>query len=74
MAPKLEGVGLSARTLVNFNKAEGRKCSFWFIKASKLRAFTGTTPPRLQDIRSWPDHRDWLEQKTIDFNKGVCKS
>ena len=68
MEAALSRVGLSAPHVIEF--AEGRRCSFWFLKASALRAFTGTTPPRMQEIRR--DHPDWLEQHTIDFDAGVA--
>ena len=52
----------------------GKRCSFWFVRAEKLRTFTGTTPPKLQELRR--KHPDWLEQQTISFvdgSKGVYK-
>ena len=49
---------------------EGKRCSFWFIRAAKLRNFSGTTPPRMQELRR--DHPDWLEQREISFADGYA--
>ena len=29
---------------------KGKRCSFWFVNADRLRSFTGTTPPMLQEL------------------------
>ena len=49
---------------------DGKRCSFWFIRAAKLRNFSGTTPPRMQELRR--DHPDWLEQREISFAEGYA--
>ena len=49
---------------------EGKRCSFWFIRAAKLRDFSGTTPPQMQELRR--NHPDWLEQRKISFADGYA--
>ena len=66
MEQPLAAVGLTAARVVEFK--EGTRCSFWFARADRLRAFEGTTPPRLQDLRK--SHPDWLEQRIIGFVDG----
>ena len=64
----LAAVGLTAARVLEYK--EGKRCSFWFVNAEKLRSFTGTTPPMLQELRR--SHPDWLEQRTIDFADGAA--
>jgi hypothetical protein len=64
----LRAVGITTEDVLAFR--EGRHCAFWFVRADRLRSFTGTTPPRLQDLRR--DHPDWLEQRTISFADGYA--
>ena len=66
MEAPLAAVGLTAARVLEYK--EGKRCSFWFVRAEKLRAFSGTTPPRLQELRR--RHPDWLEQRTISFHDG----
>ena len=65
----LAAVGLRGSDVLDF--AKGKRCSFWFVRADRLRAFTGLTPPKLQELRR--NHPEWLEQRTISFVDG-CKS
>ena len=64
----LAAVGLTAARVLEYK--EGKRCSFWFVNAEKLRSFTGMTPPMLQELRR--SHPDWLEQRTIDFADGAA--
>ena len=59
----LAKVGLTNALLQEYQ--EGKRCSFWFIRAAQLRDFSGTTPPRMQELRR--NHPDWLEQRKISF-------
>jgi len=61
-------VGLNAGLVLEY--AEGKACSFFFLHAEKLRAFEGTSLPKLQDIRR--DYPYLLEQRVISFIDG-CK-
>jgi len=67
---KVEGplarVGVTAPRVVEFG--EGRRCSFWFVSADRLRTFAGKTPPSLQGLRQ--EHPTWLEQRTVSFAQG----
>ena len=45
----LAAVGLRGADVLAFG--EGTRCSFWFLRADKLRGFTGRTPPKLQELR-----------------------
>ena len=65
----MAAVGLRGADVLAFG--EGTRCSFWFLRADKLRGFTGRTPPKLQELRR--EHPDWLEQRTISFREG-CDS
>ena len=62
----LNQVGLTAALVLEYQK--GKRCSFWFVRADKLRLFSGTTPSNLQDLRK--AHPDWLVQRTVDFLDG----
>jgi len=66
LEPPLAKVGLTTALVLDYK--EGKRCSFWFIRAAKLRNFSGTTPPRMQELRR--DHPDWLEQREISFADG----
>ena len=55
----LTKVGLTSDLMRVYEK--GERCSFWFIRAAKLRNFSGKTPPRMQELRR--DQPDWLEQR-----------
>ena len=59
-------VGLTAARVAECSR--GRRCPFWFVRADRVRAFSGVTLPRLQDLRR--DHPEWLEQRTISFADG----
>ena len=61
-------VGLTSTLVLDYQK--GKRCSFWFIRAAKLRSFSGKTPPRMQELRR--DHPDWLEQREISFADGYA--
>ena len=63
----LAKVGLHGVDLLEYQ--EGLQCKFWFVRADKLRAFKGTTPPKLQVLRR--DHPDWLELRTVTFAEGI---
>mgnify|MGYP002840254423 FL=1 len=54
LEPPLAKVGLTTALVLDYK--EGKRCSFWFIRAAKLRNFSGTTPPRMQELRR--DHPD----------------
>ena len=62
----LAKVGLTSTLVLDYKK--GKRCSFWFIRAAKLRSFSGKTPPRMQELRR--DHPDWLERREISFADG----
>ena len=62
----LTKVGLTSDLMRVYKK--GERCSFWFIRAAKLRNFSGRTPPRMQELRR--DQPDWLEQREISFTDG----
>ena len=62
----LTKVGLTSDLMRVYEK--GERCSFWFIRAAKLRNFSGKTPPRMQELRR--DQPDWLEQREISFTDG----
>jgi len=64
----LAKVGLTNALLQEYQ--EGKRCSFWFIRAAQLRDFSGTTPPRMQELRR--NHPDWLEQRKISFADGYA--
>ena len=66
LEPPLAKVGLTTALVLDYK--EGKRCSFWFIRAAKLRDFSGTTPPRMQELRR--NHPDWLEQRKISFTDG----
>jgi len=66
MEGDLRKVGLTAPLVLEYKA--GERCSFWFVRADKLRHFSGKTPPKLQGLRE--SHPDWLSQHTIDFTKG----
>jgi len=66
----LANVGLTDALVQEYK--EGKRCSFWFIRAAKLRDFSGTTPPRMQELRR--NHPDWLEQREISFADGYAGS
>ena len=68
MEEPLASAGLTAPLVVEFS--EGKRCSFWFLRADKLRDFSGTTPHKLQELRE--EHPDWLEQRTINFVDGAA--
>ena len=63
----LAKVGISGAEVLAFQM--GLQCKFWFVRADKLRAFKGTTPPKLQVLRR--DHPDWLELRTVTFSEGI---
>ena len=69
LEPPLAKVGLTTALVLDYK--EGKRCSFWFIRAAKLRHFSGTTPPRMQELRR--NHPDWLEQRKISFTDGHAK-
>ena len=62
----LAKVGLTRDLMQDYEK--GERCSFWFIRAAKLRNFSGKTPPRMQELRR--DQPDWLEQREVSFTDG----
>ena len=62
----LAKVGLASDLRRDYEK--GERCSFWFIRAAKLRDFSGKTPPRMQELRR--DQPDWLEQREFSFTDG----
>ena len=62
----LKEAGLTSALVLEYK--EGKRCSFWFVRADQLRSFSGTTPPNLQDLRR--THPDWLVQHTVDFLDG----
>ena len=63
----LAKAGISGADVLTYQ--EGLQCKFWFVRADKLRAFKGTTPPKLQVLLR--DHPDWLELRTVTFSEGI---
>ena len=63
----LAKAGISGADVLAYQ--EGLQCKFWFVRADKLRAFKGTTPPKLQVLLR--DHPDWLELRTVTFSEGI---
>ena len=63
---ELEAVGLSLADIKRYEK--GAECSFWFVKADKIRDWHGAPPGSLQTLRK--DRSDWLERQVIRFVDG----
>ena len=69
VAEALNRVGLTASNLEEYR--EGHKCSFWFVRADKLRLESSSKINSLPNLQMMRQQRgDWLQQLTISFEAG----